>query len=151
MGGKMTFDERLNTLIMSEKNGGAVMALQEVLDYFADMDLTEDQIEKVYLALEKSHEDFLEDDVQENFSENDGDMDLSAPEGTRMDDPVRMYLKEIGTVPLLSAEEELELAKRIEQGDEEARNRLSEANLRLVVSIANRYVGRGMLFLDLIQ
>ena len=81
MGGKMTFDERLNTLIMSEKNGGAGMALQEVLDYFADMDLTEDQIEKVYLALEKSHEDFLEDDVQENFSENDGDMDLSAPEG----------------------------------------------------------------------
>ena len=151
MGGKMTFDERLNTLIMSEKNGGAGMALQEVLDYFADMDLTEDQIEKVYLALEKSHEDFLEDDVQENFSENDGDMDLSAPEGTRMDDPVRMYLKEIGTVPLLSAEEELELAKRIEQGDEEARNRLSEANLRLVVSIAKRYVGRGMLFLDLIQ
>ena len=151
MGGKMTFDERLNTLIMSKKNGGAGMALQEVLDYFADMDLTEDQIEKVYLALEKSHEDFLEDDVQENFSENDGDMDLSAPEGTRMDDPVRMYLKEIGKVDLLSPDEEIELAKRMLEGDEAAKKRLAEANLRLVVSIAKRYVGRGMQFLDLIQ
>ncbi|EJW17378.1 RNA polymerase sigma factor RpoD [Paenibacillus alvei] len=79
------------------------------------------------------------------------DDDLSLPPGIKINDPVRMYLKEIGRVPLLSAEEEIELAKRIEQGDEEAKKRLTEANLRLVVSIAKRYVGRGMLFLDLIQ
>ncbi|GIO14698.1 RNA polymerase sigma factor SigA [Cohnella xylanilytica] len=80
----------------------------------------------------------------------DGD-DLNLPPGIKMDDPVRMYLKEIGRVPLLSADEEIELAQRIEQGDEKAKRRLAEANLRLVVSIARRYVGRGMLFLDLIQ
>ncbi len=78
-------------------------------------------------------------------------IDLSVPEGVSIEDPVRMYLKEIGKVPLLSAEEEIELAKRMEQGDENAKKRLAEANLRLVVSIAKRYVGRGMLFLDLIQ
>ena len=77
--------------------------------------------------------------------------DLSAPPGVKINDPVRMYLKEIGRVNLLSAQEEIELAKRIEQGDEVAKSRLAEANLRLVVSIAKRYVGRGMLFLDLIQ
>ena len=79
------------------------------------------------------------------------EIDISVPEGISIDDPVRMYLKEIGKVPLLTADEEIELAKRMEQGDEEAKKRLSEANLRLVVSIAKRYVGRGMLFLDLIQ
>jgi RNA polymerase primary sigma factor len=85
-------------------------------------------------------------------SESDSvEIDLSIPEGVAIDDPVRMYLKEIGRVQLLSAEEEVELAKRMEQGDEEAKRRLAEANLRLVVSIAKRYVGRGMLFLDLIQ
>ncbi len=78
-------------------------------------------------------------------------IDLSVPEGVSIEDPVRMYLKEIGKVPLLSAEEEIELAKRMEKGDEDAKKRLAEANLRLVVSIAKRYVGRGMLFLDLIQ
>ena len=78
-------------------------------------------------------------------------IDLSVPEGVSIEDPVRMYLKEIGKVPLLSAEEEIELAKRMENGDEAAKKRLAEANLRLVVSIAKRYVGRGMLFLDLIQ
>ena len=78
-------------------------------------------------------------------------IDLSVPEGVSIEDPVRMYLKEIGKVPLLSAEEEIELAKRMEKGDEAAKKRLAEANLRLVVSIAKRYVGRGMLFLDLIQ
>ena len=78
-------------------------------------------------------------------------IDLSVPEGVSIEDPVRMYLKEIGKVPLLSAEEEIELAKKMEQGDENAKKRLAEANLRLVVSIAKRYVGRGMLFLDLIQ
>jgi len=90
------------------------------------------------------HHDHHDDDF--NF-----DDDLSLPPGIKINDPVRMYLKEIGRVPLLTAEEEIELAKRIEQGDEEAKRRLAEANLRLVVSIAKRYVGRGMLFLDLIQ
>lgn len=88
-----------------------------------------------------------EDELEEEFDLND----LSVPPGVKINDPVRMYLKEIGRVDLLTAEEELELAKRIEQGDEEARKKLAEANLRLVVSIAKRYVGRGMLFLDLIQ
>ncbi len=94
----------------------------------------------------------LEDDVPpEELEEEVIDLDLSVPEGVGIDDPVRMYLKEIGRVPLLSAEEEVELAKRMEEGDEEAKKQLAEANLRLVVSIAKRYVGRGMLFLDLIQ
>ena len=94
----------------------------------------------------------LEDDVPpEDLEDEVIDLDLSVPEGVGIDDPVRMYLKEIGRVPLLSAEEEVELAKRMEQGDEEAKKKLAEANLRLVVSIAKRYVGRGMLFLDLIQ
>ena len=86
-------------------------------------------------------------DTDEKLNPND----LSAPPGVKINDPVRMYLKEIGRVNLLSAQEEIELAKRIEQGDEVAKSRLAEANLRLVVSIAKRYVGRGMLFLDLIQ
>ena len=94
----------------------------------------------------------LEDDVPpEDLEDEVLDLDLSVPEGVGIDDPVRMYLKEIGRVPLLSADEEVELAKRMEQGDEEAKKKLAEANLRLVVSIAKRYVGRGMLFLDLIQ
>lgn len=97
----------------------------------------------------------ISDDDDINLSEEDEvdmeNIDLSVPEGVSIEDPVRMYLKEIGKVPLLSAEEEIELAKRMENGDERAKKRLAEANLRLVVSIAKRYVGRGMLFLDLIQ
>ena len=89
-----------------------------------------------------------EPDTDENIEE---DLDLTIPEGIAIDDPVRMYLKEIGKVPLLSSDEEIELANRIEQGDEKAKKKLAEANLRLVVSIAKRYVGKGMLFLDLIQ
>jgi len=89
--------------------------------------------------------------AEDEPEEEEEEVDLSVPEGVAIDDPVRMYLKEIGRVPLLTAEEEVELAKRIEQDDMESRRRLAEANLRLVVSIAKRYVGRGMLFLDLIQ
>ena len=92
--------------------------------------------------------DAIISDEEEVDMEN---IDLSVPEGVSIEDPVRMYLKEIGKVPLLSAEREIELAKRMEEGDEEAKKELAEANLRLVVSIAKRYVGRGMLFLDLIQ
>ena len=90
-------------------------------------------------------------DMTDEEVEKDQELDLSLPEGINIDDPVRMYLKEIGKVPLLSADEEIELAKKMEEGDENAKKKLAEANLRLVVSIAKRYVGRGMLFLDLIQ
>jgi RNA polymerase primary sigma factor len=102
-------------------------------------------------AKENEEETAEESDAEEEEEEEAAEVDLSVPEGVGIDDPVRMYLKEIGRVPLLSAEEEIQLAKRMEGGDEEAKRRLAEANLRLVVSIAKRYVGRGMLFLDLIQ
>ena len=103
------------------------------------------------LKLQESDDDVLlpEDEDMEEIELDK--IDLSVPDGVSIDDPVRMYLKEIGKVPLLTAEEEIELAKKMEQGDQEAKKRLAEANLRLVVSIAKRYVGRGMLFLDLIQ
>ena len=159
MGEKMTFNERLKMLVSSSRNRKDSMAFQEVLDYFSDIDLTEEQIEQIYDAMEKAHVDLMkidDSDVPEDFLEEESneeipEIDLSVPEGVSLEDPVRMYLKEIGKVPLLSTEEELELAKRIEDGDEEAKQRLSEANLRLVVSIAKRYVGRGMMFLDLIH
>ena len=135
------------------------MAFLEVLNYFSDFDLTEEQMEQIYDAMDKVHVDLakIDDaDMEEDFLDSEEaetipEIDLSVPEGISMEDPVRMYLKEIGKVPLLSAEEEQELAERIEAGDEEAKKCLSEANLRLVVSIAKRYVGRGMALLDLIQ
>ncbi len=117
-------------------------------------DLNEDDMEIALLETDDSLMTVsgLEEEVpSEEMEEEVIDLDLSVPEGVGIDDPVRMYLKEIGRVPLLSADEEVELAKRMEQGDEEAKKKLAEANLRLVVSIAKRYVGRGMLFLDLIQ
>ncbi|MFR6292013.1 MAG: RNA polymerase sigma factor RpoD [Peptococcaceae bacterium] len=116
-------------------------------------DLDEEEMEIVLLETDDGSLDaVLNDDLTpEDIEEEVIDLDLSVPEGVGIDDPVRMYLKEIGRVPLLSAEEEVRLAKRMEQGDEEAKKQLAEANLRLVVSIAKRYVGRGMLFLDLIQ
>lgn len=116
-----------------------------------DMDETVEIVlmdtEDMDLSVSAMENDLRPEDVEEEVV----DLDLSVPEGVGIDDPVRMYLKEIGRVPLLTAEEEIELAKRMEQGDEEAKKKLAEANLRLVVSIAKRYVGRGMLFLDLIQ
>jgi RNA polymerase primary sigma factor len=156
MGVNMTFSERLEKLTVSGKNRKESMDFQKVLDSFSDIELTEGQIEEIYDALSKADVDVLRVEDNEAFLEHEAveeitDLDLSVPEGVSLEDPVRMYLKEIGKVPLLSAEEELELAKRSEAGDEEARKRLSEANLRLVVSIAKRYVGRGMMFLDLIQ
>ncbi len=164
MGEKKTFDERLKDLMSAISRRKDGMTFQEVLDYFSDMDLTEEQTEQIYDAMDKAHIDLpkIEDnDMAEDFPDNESvealemdhipEIDLSMPEGINMEDPVRMYLKEIGKVPLLSAEEELALAKRIEAGDEEAKKRLSEANLRLVVSIAKRYAGRGMALLDLIQ
>ena len=126
------------------------------------MPLEEEQFDKILEILEQNNVDILriteEDDVDDEeimmIDEEDVDvenLDLSVPDGISIEDPVRMYLKEIGKVPLLSAEEEIELAKKMELGDQDAKKRLAEANLRLVVSIAKRYVGRGMLFLDLIQ
>jgi RNA polymerase primary sigma factor len=131
------------------------------VDTLQSIDLPPDQIDSIYemfgeLGIELVGEQPAEDeqgpeaDEVEEESEDQA-RELSVPDGVAIDDPVRMYLKEIGRVPLLTADEEVELAKRIEQGDEEAKRKLAEANLRLVVSIAKRYVGRGMLFLDLIQ
>lgn len=127
-----------------EKLSGFEQDSQQVDDFFES--LSEQGIE----VINDNDEDFAED-VAQSSSEHTYDEDLSVPPGVKINDPVRMYLKEIGRVPLLSAEEEIDLAIKIEQGDEDAKRRLAEANLRLVVSIAKRYVGRGMLFLDLIQ
>ena len=129
-----------------------MLTYKEVMDAFEKIDLPPDKIERIYDALERMGIDVLPE-ADEEIEEIDleEDPELSIPEGITIDDPVRMYLKEIGKVPLLTAEEEIELAKRMEAGEEEPKKRLAEANLRLVVSIAKRYVGRGMLFLDLIQ
>mgnify|MGYP002801738038 FL=1 len=159
------FLERMNELVALGKKKKSILDVQEINDFFSDMELNTDQMEKVFDYLEANNIDVLRisgdaaDDIEVEIDdiipdEEEVDMeniDLSVPEGVSIEDPVRMYLKEIGKVPLLSAEREIELAKRMEEGDEEARKELAEANLRLVVSIAKRYVGRGMLFLDLIQ
>ena len=162
------FSEKLVGLLELAKKKKNVLEYQEISDYFKDQPLDAEQMDKIFDFLEASGVDVLR--ITENSADDlmlDDDMDidglddeeeveldkidLSVPEGVIIEDPVRMYLKEIGKVPLLSAEEEIELAKKMEQGDENAKKRLAEANLRLVVSIAKRYVGRGMLFLDLIQ
>ena len=162
------FSEKLVGLLALAKKKKNVLEYQEISDYFKDQPLDAEQMDKIFDFLEASGVDVLR--ITENSADDlmlDDDMDidglddeeeveldkidLSVPEGVSIEDPVRMYLKEIGKVPLLSAEEEIELAKKMEQGDENAKKRLAEANLRLVVSIAKRYVGRGMLFLDLIQ
>ncbi|MDO4303240.1 MAG: RNA polymerase sigma factor RpoD [Bacillota bacterium] len=156
------FDEKLSQLLAIAKKKKNVLEYQEITDHFADMALGEEQFDKIIETLEQSNIDILriteEDDVDDEeiiLTEEDEvdveNIDLSVPDGISIEDPVRMYLKEIGKVPLLSAEEEIELAQKMEIGDQEAKKRLAEANLRLVVSIAKRYVGRGMLFLDLIQ
>ncbi|MCI6854969.1 MAG: RNA polymerase sigma factor RpoD [Firmicutes bacterium] len=162
--------ELLNTLLEKAKQTKNKLTYSAVADVLEATDLDKNQMDDIYEALmskdieivsETEPDDFdilLNDDVEltedpDLIMDEPQDVDLEAtlPKGIAVDDPVRMYLKEIGKVPLLSADEEIELAKRMEQGDEEAKKRLCEANLRLVVSIAKRYVGRGMLFLDLIQ
>ena len=154
------FEEKCKALLALAKKKKNMLDYQEIIDSFTDAEFDADKVEKVFDFLEANNVDVkISDDVEEEEDiildpEDDIDIekiDLSVPEGVSIEDPVRMYLKEIGKVPLLSAEEEIELAKRMENGDVEAKNRLAEANLRLVVSIAKRYVGRGMLFLDLIQ
>ena len=166
---KEKFREKIHELTELGKSRKNTLEYKEVVDHFADVEISEAQMEKVMNYLETHGIDVLRvpkddtddnDDVlilkddDSNLEEEEVDMekiDLSVPEGVSIEDPVRMYLKEIGKVPLLTAEEEVDLAQKMEAGDEEAKKRLAEANLRLVVSIANRYVGRGMLFLDLIQ
>lgn len=155
--------ERLNVklkeLVEFAKKRKNILEYQEISDFFQKMELNAEEFEKILDCLETNNIDVLrisdDDDDDILITEEDDieveKIDLSVPDGVSIEDPVRMYLKEIGKVPLLSAEEEIDLAKRMELGDQEAKKRLAEANLRLVVSIAKRYVGRGMLFLDLIQ
>ena len=158
---KAKLQEKLQELLALAKKKKNSLEYQEISEFFKDMELDADEFEKILDFLETNNIDVLrimdDDDIDDDIILDDEDevevekIDLSVPDGVSIEDPVRMYLKEIGKVPLLSAEEEIEYAKRMEQGDEEAKKRLAEANLRLVVSIAKRYVGRGMLFLDLIQ
>ncbi len=161
------FSEKLVELLELAKKKKNVLEYQEINDFFKDHPLGVEEMEKVFDFLEASGVDvlritggedglILDDDLDIDKLDDEEEVeldkiDLSIPEGVSIEDPVRMYLKEIGKVSLLTADEEIELAKRMEEGDESAKKRLAEANLRLVVSIAKRYVGRGMLFLDLIQ
>lgn len=153
-------NEKLKELVELAKKKKNILEYQEINDFFQNMELNAEEFEKILDCLESNNIDVLrindDDDDDDILLEEEDEIevekiDLSVPDGVSIEDPVRMYLKEIGKVPLLSAEEEIELAKRMELGDQEAKKRLAEANLRLVVSIAKRYVGRGMLFLDLIQ
>ncbi|MGO0123040.1 RNA polymerase sigma factor RpoD [Desulfothermobacter acidiphilus] len=144
--------------LLAKGRKAGVLTYAEIMDDLQGMDLSPEQIDEIYerLAAEgidvvPEAQDLTEGEAKEEKISGEEGEELGVPEGIEVDDPVRMYLKEIGRISLLTPEEEIELAKRMEQGDEEAKRRLIEANLRLVVSIAKRYVGRGMLFLDLIQ
>lgn len=165
---QMTFEEKLQKLAELAKIKKNVLENREILDFFRGEILDPEKLDRIYDFLDSQHVDvlrldeeeiepdlFLEEVMEEEEEEEEeitvDPMDLSVPDGISLADPIRMYLKEIGKIPLLSTEEEIELAKRMEKGDEEARKKLAEANLRLVVSIAKRYAGRGMQFLDLIQ
>jgi RNA polymerase primary sigma factor len=152
-GGKIMKDKSakmqiVKKLIEKGKKSGT-LTYKEIMDELDEIDLSPEQIEKIYEVLESMGIEVIGDMQDADVDEKD--LDLSIPEGIAIDDPVRMYLKEIGKVPLLSPDQEINLAQRIENGDPIAKKKLAEANLRLVVSIAKRYVGRGMLFLDLIQ
>lgn len=144
---------KIAELIERGKSKG-VLTYKEVMDALEELELEPEQIEKLYDRFESLNIDIVEEiDVTEDIGDDISEIetDVAAAEGVAIDDPVRMYLKEIGKVPLLTAEEEVDIAKRMADGDQEAKQQLAEANLRLVVSVAKRYVGRGMLFLDLIQ
>ena len=162
---KVTLEQRIEEIVEFAKKKRNVLEDREVADLLGDLDITAEQYEKVLDMLESKNIDILKiDDDDDKIDDDDiildneddlvdeaENLDLTLSDSISIEDPVRMYLKEIGKVSLLTAEEEIELAKRMEEGDEEAKKRLAEANLRLVVSIAKLYVGRGMLFLDLIQ
>ena len=156
------FLESLNALVELGKKKDGVLDFSDINMMFQNMDLDGDRTEKILDYLEQNgivamvsdtdaEDDIILDVDDEPTEEELENIEFSVPDGVSIEDPVRMYLKEIGKVPLLSADEEVDLAKRMEKGDSDAKKRLAEANLRLVVSIAKRYVGRGMLFLDLIQ
>ena len=150
------FTEKLAGLVELGKKNKNFLEYAQIDSYFKDMKLTSDMMEAIYDYQEQNGIDVLtlaavaddDDDLDDTIED---ETEIAVPDGVSIEDPVRMYLKEIGKVPLLSADEEIKLAKRMEEGDEVAKKKLAEANLRLVVSIAKRYVGRGMLFLDLIQ
>ncbi|HAZ90672.1 MAG TPA: RNA polymerase sigma factor RpoD [Eubacterium sp.] len=158
-------DEKINELVSMARKKKNGLEMQTLMDVITPLELNDDDMNYVYERLEQKNVDvivnsptFDEEPLDDDFEIDEEELnldfenfELAMTEGVSLEDPVRMYLKEIGTVPLLSADEETELAKRIELGDEEAIHRLQNANLRLVVSIAKKYVGRGMLFLDLIQ
>ncbi|MBS6261651.1 MAG: RNA polymerase sigma factor RpoD [Clostridium sp.] len=161
----LTFEEKLEKLLELARKKKNVLEQKEIIDFFHGEILSPEQLDQIDEYLENNKVDvlapdedleidpelFLEEEDLEEEEINIDHLELSMPEGVNIEDPVRMYLKEIGKVPLLTPEEEIDLAKRMEMGDESAKKRLAEANLRLVVSIAKRYVGRGMQFLDLIQ
>lgn len=158
---ELTLDQAKDQLVEQGKKRGT-LTYDRISEKLAHFELDSDQMDEFYEFLSDQGVEVLEDTEEDEGNPNGAQLrkeseeefdlnDLSVPPGVKINDPVRMYLKEIGRVDLLSAEEEVALANRIEQGDEEAKRRLAEANLRLVVSIAKRYVGRGMLFLDLIQ
>lgn len=161
----LTFEEKLEKLLELARKKKNVLEQKEIIDFFHGEILSPEQLDQIDEYLENNKVDvlapdedleidpelFLEEEDLEEEEINVDHLELSMPEGVNIEDPVRMYLKEIGKVPLLTPEEEIDLAKRMEMGDESAKKRLAEANLRLVVSIAKRYVGRGMQFLDLIQ
>ena len=163
---QMATPAEIMDLLKKGKSNGGTLTCSELMDALAQDSVTPDAMDALYqrcmdegieiiddadVGAEDDAADFADDLEDKDETDADVDIDLSVPEGVALDDPVRMYLKEIGRVPLLTAEEEVDLARRMEAGDESARHRLEEANLRLVVSIAKRYVGRGMMFLDLIQ
>lgn len=147
---KLAFKAKLDQLMMIAKEKKGILEQEDINEVFSDMELEPSKIEQIYEYLEAQNIDILGNLNDVELDESDIDIS-NLPDGISIDDPVRMYLKEIGKVPLLSADQEIALAQRMEQGDQEAKKKLAEANLRLVVSIAKRYVGRGMLFLDLIQ
>ncbi|MBR0463201.1 MAG: sigma-70 family RNA polymerase sigma factor, partial [Clostridia bacterium] len=155
-GNQQDKSNRVQELLDIGKSKGS-LTFKEITDQLVDVELEPDQFDHILETLETMGVDVVNEihlvDAEPALPEGETEdvIDVSVPEGINIEDPVRMYLKDIGKVPLLTAEEEIEIAKRMEAGDQEARKKLVEANLRLVVSIAKRYVGRGMLFLDLIQ
>ena len=153
---QLTSDEKRQAIreLLERGKKEEVLTYRDVMDALEHLELDADQIEKIIDTLSKSGVEIVEDfgkELAEIEISRDELQDLSIPEGININDHVKMYLKEIGKVPLLDNDEEIEIAKKVALGDEEAKKKLAEANLRLVVSIAKRYVGRGMLFLDLIQ
>ena len=148
-----TFDERKKTLIKIGKEKGYI-TFEELADNLKGLEMDSDSLDELYNLFHDMGIEVVSDDVDDTSDESGSGVvldDLSIPKTISINDPVRMYLKEIGKISLLSLDEELELSKRVAEGDVEAKNKLAESNLRLVVSIAKRYVGRNLAFLDLIQ